>query len=180
MTRIADGQRLGLTGFGGSAHLVLQMARHLYPRTQVYVFARNRKARIFALELGADWAGDTSDRSPESLHAIIDTTPAWKPLVEAMANLVPGGRLVINAIRKEEVDKRHLRQLNYHEHLWMEQEIKSVANITQHDIRAFLSLAAEIPLSPEVTTYQLEDANRALTELKRENVKGAKVLLVDV
>lgn len=176
---IRDGDGLGLTGFGGSAHLVLQTARHLYPNTPVCVFARDAAARRFALELGAVWAGDTADASPEKLHAIIDTTPAWKPVVEALGNLRPGGRLVINAIRKEDSDKDYLLRLSYHEHLWMEREVKSVANVTHADIAEFLPLAARIPIRPEVRTYRLEDANRALVELKFGSVRGAKVLVVD-
>ncbi|MEZ6063670.1 MAG: zinc-dependent alcohol dehydrogenase family protein [Planctomycetaceae bacterium] len=179
LTKLADGERLGLTGFGGSAHLVLQLTRHLYPRSDVYVFARDAQSRAFALELGAVWAGHTEDRPPRSLHAIIDTTPAWKPIVEAMASLKPGGRLVINAIRKEDADRDALLGLSYHDHLWMEREIKTVANITQHDIRGFLPIAAEIPMQPRVETYSLEDANRALTDLKHRNVRGAKVLVVN-
>jgi propanol-preferring alcohol dehydrogenase len=179
LTHLDDGELLGLTGFGGSAHLVLQLARHRFPNSRFYVFARDPEERRFALELGAAWAGDTADRAPEKLHAIIDTTPVWKPVVEALSNLRPGGRLVINAIRKEDVDKDYLLRLSYHDQLWMEREIKTVANITQHDIREFLPLAAEIPLRPEVTTYRLEDANRALLELKRGRVKGAKVLLLE-
>ena len=178
LARIKDGECLGLAGFGGSAHLVLQLARHLFPRVRVYVFARSEAARRFARELGARWSGDTAERSPEPLHAVIDTTPAWQPVVEALANLRPGGRLVINAIRKEDADKDYLRRLSYHEHLWMEKEIKSVANITRHDIAEFLPLAAEIPLRPRVETYRLEDANRALLELKHGSVRGAKVLEV--
>ena len=177
LTNIRNGDRLGLTGFGGSAHLVLQLAQHLYPEARVYVFSRDAEAREFALTLGAVWAGDTTDRAPQKLHAIIDTTPVWKPVVEALANLRPGGRLVINAIRKEESDKDYLLKLSYQEHLWMEREIKSVANITHSDIAEFLPLAAKVPLRPEITTYRLADANRALIELKRDPVKGAKVLI---
>lgn len=179
LANIADGGLLGLTGFGGSAHLVLQLAKHQFPSARVFVFARDPSQQQFARELGAVWAGDTADSTPEQLHAIIDTTPAWKPVVEALANLRPGGRLVINAIRKQDDDKRELLNLSYHDHLWMEREIKSVANITQHDIREFLPLAAKVPLRPEVTTYPLEDANRALLELKRGQVRGAKVLAVN-
>jgi len=178
LAQLKDGAALGLTGFGGSAHLVLQLARHLYPNTPVYVFARDEEARIFARSLGAEWAGDTAERAPVQLEAIIDTTPAWKPVVEALANLCPGGRLVINAIRKEDADKEELLKLSYHEHLWMEREIKSVANITHFDIAEFLPLAAEIPIATEVETYALDDANRALVDLKRKPVRGAKVLLV--
>jgi propanol-preferring alcohol dehydrogenase len=176
---ISDGQRLGLTGFGGSAHIVLQLARSLYPQTEIFVFARDAGARAFALELGATWAGDTTEHAPQPLDAIIDTTPAWKPVVEALANLAPGGRLVINAIRKEDADKNELLRLNYHDHLWMEKEIKSVANVTRQDLAEFLPLAAEIPIRPQVRTYPLAEANRALLELKRGAVRGAKVLVVD-
>ena len=178
LTGLENGQPLGLTGFGGSAHLVLQLVRHQFPASEVYVFARSPQQRALALKLGAVWAGDTADRAPVPLRAIIDTTPAWKPVVEALANLAPGGRLVINAIRKEEADKENLLNLSYHDHLWMEREIKTVANITQYDIREFLPIAAAVPLRPHVTTYTLPAANQALVELKRESVEGAKVLLV--
>ena len=131
-----------------------------------------RRAR-FAAGLGADWTGATTDRSPERLHAIIDTTPAWTPVVEALANLRPGGRLVINAIRKEDGRPQpSSASLSYADHLWMEKEIKSVANITQHDIRAFLPLAAAAGIRPEVEVYPLEEANRALVELKRQQRQG--------
>jgi propanol-preferring alcohol dehydrogenase len=179
LTGLKNGQRLGLMGFGGSAHLVLQAARHLFPKSPVFVFARGDITRNFSLQLGAEWAGDITDRAPEPLHAIIDTTPAWKPIVEALANLRPVGRLVINAIRKEDTDKDSLLTLSYEEHLWMEREIKTVANVTHFDIAEFLPLAAEIPIRPETTTYRLEDANRALVELKSGRVKGAKVLLTN-
>ena len=179
LARIEDGELLGLTGFGGSAHLVLQLARHLYPRSRFFVFARDEGARSFARELSASWAGDTAERAPEPLHAIIDTTPAWTPVVEALANLRPGGRLVVNAIRKEDGDKDALMRLSYHEHLWLEREIKSVANVTARDIAEFLPLAAEIPIRPEVQTYPLEEANAALVELKHAAVRGAKVLVMD-
>lgn len=179
LTGIEDGQTLGLTGFGGSAHLVLQLVRSHLPNTKVFVFARDPSQQDFAKELGAVWAGDTATRAPEQLHAIIDTTPAWKPVVEALANLRPGGRLVINAIRKEDNDKQELLKLSYHEHLWLEREIKTVANITHYDIREFLPLAAKVPLRPAVTPYPLEEANKALLELKQGKVRGAKVLVLN-
>jgi propanol-preferring alcohol dehydrogenase len=179
LTGLQDGQSLGLAGFGGSAHLVLQVVRCSFPNSLVFVFARDPVERAFAMELGAAWAGDIADRTPQPLDAIIDTTPAWKPVVDSLANLRPGGRLVINAIRKENIDKDYLLRLSYQDHLWLEREIKTVANITQYDIREFLPLAARIPLHPEVTTYRLEDANIALQELRRGKVKGAKVLLVN-
>ena len=176
---IENGRALGLTGFGASAHLVLKAARFLYPDVRVYVFARDPGQREFALSLGAVWAGDTSERAPEMLDAIIDTTPAYKPVVMALANLAPGGRLVINAIRKEDADKGLLLGLNYAEHLWMEREIKSVANVTRADIADFLRIASSAGIVPEVETYPLSEANRALVELKRGPIRGAKVLVMD-
>jgi len=179
LSGLQDGFNLGLTGFGASAHLVLKMVRHSYPNTEVFVFARSEREREFARELGACWAGDTQTRSPENLDCVIDTTPAWKPVVEALNNLKPGGRLIINAIRKEEMDKNYLLKLDYASHLWLEKEIKSVANVTRKDVREFLQLAAEIPLQPEVQEFALEDANHALLELKKRDIRGAKVLRID-
>jgi propanol-preferring alcohol dehydrogenase len=150
LARLRDGQAVGLTGFGASAHLVLRMVRHRFPRTRVFVFARSEGQRDFARQLGAAWAGDTREPAPERLAAIIDTTPAWAPVVEALRNLERGGRLVINAIRKEDRDKDSLLGLDYSDHLWQEKEIKSVANVTRADVREFLRLAVEFPLVPEV------------------------------
>ncbi len=178
LTGIKDGQNLGLTGFGASAHLVLKMVRHKYPKSKVFVFARSEKEREFAQELGAMWAGDTDKESPEKLDCIIDTTPVWKPIVEALKNLVGGGRLVINAIRKEDVDKEYLVRLDYPTHLWLEKEIKSVANVERRDISEFLELAAKIPIKPEVEEFTLEEANKALLELKERKIRGAKVLRI--
>jgi len=178
LCNLRDGQRLGLTGFGASAHLVMKIVRYKYPYTKIYVFARSETERRFARELGAAWTGDTADKSPELCHAIIDTTPVWKPVVEALKNLRPGGRLVINAIRKEDIDKDYLLKLDYPQHLWMEKEIKSVANVTRRDVSEFLQLAAEIPIKPAVTEYSLGEANKALYELKRGGNRGAKVLRI--
>jgi propanol-preferring alcohol dehydrogenase len=178
LAAIDDGQVLGLTGFGGSGHLVLQLAKHLYPSGRVFVFARSAKERAFALELGADWAGDTAERPPASPHAIIDTTPAWKPVLAALACLRPGGRLVINAIRKEDRDRELMASIRYEEHLWMEKELKTVANVTSADLEEFLPIAAGIPLRVEVEEYALEDANAALMALRSGHVRGAKVLKI--
>lgn len=175
---LKDGQNLGLTGFGASGHLVLLMVKRRYPNTKVYVFARAEKERVFARELGAVWAGDPEEPSPEKLDAIIDTTPVWKPVVEALKNLVSGGRLVINAIRKEDADKDYLLKLDYPAHLWMEKETKSVANVTRADVAEFLELAAKIPIKPEVEVYALEEVNRALLEIKERRIRGAKVLRI--
>jgi propanol-preferring alcohol dehydrogenase len=156
----------------------LQLAKHLYPDSPVCVFARDADVRRFALELGADWSGAVDEQPPEKLRAVIDTTPAWHPVVAALRTLAPGGRLVINAIRKEDRDKDALLQLSYHEDLWMEREIKSVANLEFRDIKEFLPLAAEIPIRVQVNPYRLEEANAALQDLKRGAVRGANVLVV--
>ena len=178
LCNLANGHPLGLMGFGGSAHLVLQLTNHLYPDSPVYVFTRESSVQGFARELGANWAGGIADLPPQQPRAMIDTTPAWYPVVQSLKKLQPGGRLVINAIRKEEADKPSLLELSYHEHLWMEREIKSVANLCYSDIAEFVPLAAKIPIRPEVTVYSLDDANTALQDLRRGTVKGAKVLQI--
>ena len=179
LSGLANGQVLGLTGFGGSGHLVLQMVRHRFPDSPVFVFARSLEQQRFAMELGASWAGKSDDQPPELMDAVIDTTPAWKPVVDALVFLRPGGRLVINAIRKEEQDREQLLGLEYEKHLWLEKEIKSVANVCRDDVRAFLHLAAEIGIKPKVECYSLTRANVALRELKQGAFRGAKVLTME-
>lgn len=179
LANLADGQRLGLAGFGASAHLVLKMVRYRYPHTGIFVFARNKDEQAFARDLGAVWAGDISAQSPKKLNAIIDTTPVWKTIIDTLKNLEPAGRLIINAIRKEDRDKNYLMQLDYGDHLWLEKEIKSVANVTRQDIEEFLTLAALIPIIPEVEEYPLNEANRALVEIKEGKIRGAKVLTIN-
>ncbi|HUH46928.1 MAG TPA: zinc-dependent alcohol dehydrogenase family protein [Arenibacter sp.] len=179
LAQLRDGNLLGLTGFGASAHLVLKMVKYRYPNIKLFVFARKAEERQFAMELGTFWAGDTTNSPPQKLDVIIDTTPSWKPVVEALGNLEKGGRLVINAIRKEDTDKAYLQNLSYPEHLWLEKEIKSVANVTGTDVVDFLRLAAEIGIKPEVELYPLEEANMALIELKEKRIRGAKVLQIN-
>lgn len=178
LCRLENGQSLGLTGFGASGHLVLQMARHLYPDSPILVFARSEPEREFARKLGARWAGNTTDTPDTGLHAIIDTTPAWVPVLAAMETLLPGGRLVINAIRKEAGDHDALAGLDYEKHLWREKILSTVANVTREDVLRCLELAAAIPLKPRVAAYPLNQANQALFELKQGNIRGAKVLQI--
>ncbi len=173
---LAPGGRLGLTGFGASGHLVLKMYLHQHPGSEVFVFARSEQEQAFARELGAAWAGDTHATPPAHLDAIIDTTPVWTPVVEALRHLAPGGRLVVNAIRKEDADKAVLARIDYPAHLWLEKEIKTVANVTRADVSEFLTLAAEMRIRPEIEEFALEDANQALQDLKRSRIRGAKVL----
>jgi propanol-preferring alcohol dehydrogenase len=179
LTGLRNGHSLGLAGFGASAHLVLQIANNTYPNSTISVFTRSEEERTFARELGAVWVGDIDDECPEKLDCIIDTTSVWKPVVEALRNLAPGGRLVINTIRKEDVDKEYLTRMNYITDFWMEKEIKSVANVTRRDVEEFLQVAVNLPIKPEIQQFSLEGANRALAELKKRIIRGAKVLQID-
>jgi len=178
---LEDGQILGLFGFGASAHIVIQVAKHKYPHGKVFVFTRpgQKEHQDLAKKLGADWTGATGETPPAKLNSAIDFTPVWRPIVEALRVLEKGGRVIINAIRKEEIDKNYLLELDYSTHLWQEKEIKSVANITRKDAQEFLPLAAEIPIIPEVQEFKLEEANQALVLLKRGKIQGAAVLRVD-
>lgn len=173
-----NGENIGLMGFGASAHLVIKMLRHSYPLLHIYVFSRTEEERNFAVECGATWAGDIGEVAPVKLKSIIDTTPAWRPVMESLRNLERGGRLVINAIRKENTDRHFLSQISYEDHLWLEKEIKSVANITTGDVREFLDLSIKAEIRPKVTEFPLKDANIALLEIKNKKIKGAKVLRI--
>jgi alcohol dehydrogenase, propanol-preferring len=178
LSKLQDGQSLGLMGFGGSNHLVLKLAKYIYPNSLIFVFSRNAEEREFALSLGAAWAG-AIDQSPlEALDAVIDTTPVWGPVSEALKRIKPGGRVVVNAIRKEEADKEVLMTLDYPAQLWMEKEIKSVANVTRADVREFLQIAADANIKPEYQEYELKDSNQALIEMKQGKIRGSKVLVM--
>ncbi len=181
LTTLEDGQVLGLFGFGASAHIVIQLAKYKYPNGKVFVFTRpgQKEHQALAKKLGADWTGATGETPPASLNCAIDFTPAWSPVVAALKALENGGRLVINAISKEEKDKESLLGLDYSGHLWCEKEIKSVANITRRDVLEFLPLAARIPIIPEVQEFKLEEANEALILLKKGKIQGAAVLKID-
>ena len=179
LTSIREGTPLGLTGFGASAHLVLQFALRRFPKSPVFVFARKPAEREFALSLGATWAGDTTDTPPDKLGAAIDTTPAWTPVLCALEAMRPGGRIVINAIRKDERFKNELLALDYEKQLWMEREIKSAANVTRRDVRDCLAAAAEWGIRPTARELPLERANDALDAMRTGTVgRGALVLRV--
>jgi len=173
---LADGGAIGLIGFGASGHLVLRAVRRRFPRARAHVFSRTAGERAFALELGAAWAGDFGEAPPELLDCAIDTTPAWAPVVAGLRALRPGGRLVVNAIRKEEADKAALAALDYPRDLWLEKELVSVANITRADVAEFLAFAVSAGIRPEVESYPLAEANRALLDVKERRIRGAKVL----
>jgi propanol-preferring alcohol dehydrogenase len=161
--------RLGLWGFGGSAHLVLQIARHF--ENEVYVFSRGGAHRELALELGATWVGGSFDPSPEPLDAAILFAPAGELVAPALAALDRGGRLAIAGIHLSP-----LPALDYARHLFFERELCSVSANTREDGRELLRLAAAIPLRTHTVAYPLDDANRALLDLKLDRIRGAAVL----
>jgi len=169
-----DSQVLGLYGFGASAHIVIQIAKYKFPNCRVFVFTRSgqKEHQDLAKRLGADWVGATGDIPPEKLDCAIDFTPVGVPVREALRVLEKGGRLVINAIRKE----TPIPELDYAKHLWHEKEVKSVANVTRKDAQEFLPLAAKIPIVPEIQEFKLEEANEALILLKEGKMRGAGVL----
>jgi propanol-preferring alcohol dehydrogenase len=178
LARMEDGKTLGLYGFGSAHHLVIQIANFLFPKSKKFVISRNPAERKLAKNLGADWVGDIEEETPEKLDCAIDTTPAWKPMIFALENLEKGGRLVINLIRKEETDKVFLLELNYPKHLWLEKEIKTVANVTRRDAEEFLALAAQIQIRPQIQSFELEESNKALIELKSSKSPGSKILRI--
>ena len=167
---------MGLYGFGASAHIVIQIAKYKFSNCRVFVFTRpgQREHQDLAKRLGADWVGATGDIPPEKLNCAIDFTPVGVTVREALRVLEKGGRLVINAIRKE----TPIPELDYAQHLWHEKEIKSVANVTRKDAQEFLSLAAKIPIVPEVQEFKLEEVNDALILLKEGKIRGAGVLRI--
>jgi len=174
LTGIKDGQVLGLYGFGASAHIVIQIVKYNFPRNPVFVFTRpeQKEHQKLAQKLGADWVGATLDNPPLKLDCAIDFTPVGSPIPEALKNLEKGGRLVINAIRKETA----IPELDYAQHLWYEKEIKSVANVTRADAQEFLPLAEEIPIIPAIQEFSLQKANEALILVKRGEIQGAGIL----
>jgi propanol-preferring alcohol dehydrogenase len=172
LSGIKPGQTLGLFGFGASAHIVIQVAKHW--GCEVYVFSRSEEHRNLARELGAAWTGEAEDDPPEKLNCAIDFTPVGETVPSALRVLEKGGRLVMAVIRK----RNPVPPLDYSRLLWDEKELKSVANVTRQDVQDFLTLAAEISIVPEVQEFSLEEANEALVLLKQGKIQGAAVLRI--
>jgi propanol-preferring alcohol dehydrogenase len=164
------GFRLGLYGFGASAHLVLQLAR--YEGCEVYVFTRGQSHRDLALQLGAAWVGTAEDIPPGQLDAAIIFAPAGSLVPQALRALRKGGTLALAGITMSPIPQMDYSLL-YHERV-----IRSAANSTRDDCREFLSLAADTGLRTEVEVFELEHANRALQALKKSEIKGAGVLRI--
>ena len=174
LSKIKSGEVLGLYGFGASAHIAIQVAKH--QGCKVFVFTREgqKDHQSLALKLGADWVGVTGERPPQRLRCAIDFTPVGEPVREALRALEKGGRVVINAIRKV----NPIPELDYAQLVWHEREIKSVANMARQDAVEFLPLAARIGIKPEVQEFPLEQANEALLLLKQGKMHGAGVLKI--
>jgi propanol-preferring alcohol dehydrogenase len=169
--RLADleeGERLGLIGFGASAHLAIQVA--LYWGCEVYVFTRSEEHRQLALELGAHWVGGAEDEQPEKLDRAIIFAPAGNLVPLILAKLRPAGTLAINAIYMSPIPEMA------YEVIYEERTLRSVTNLTHKDGVEFLKLAEQIPVRSEITTYSLEEANQALLDLKNSKINGAGVL----
>jgi propanol-preferring alcohol dehydrogenase len=175
LAQIKEGESIGLFGFGASAHIVIQILKHKFPDNPVFVFTKTEKHAQLARNLGAVWTGRSGDDPGQKLNKIMDFTPVGECDRDALGVLAPGGRLVINAIRKE----TPVPPLDYAEYLWLEREIKSVANVTRRDAEEFLPLAAEIPIQPTVEEFPLEQANEVLLRIKESDLKAAAVLRIE-
>lgn len=167
---IQAGERLGLYGFGASAHLAIQVARHW--GCEVFVFTRSEAHRRLARELGASWTGGAQDTPPARLDASATFAPAGWIVPFALGHLRPGGTLAINAIHMSPIPEMPYSTI------YGERVLRSVANFTRADAEEFLRLAAEIPVRTEVEVFPLDAANEALVKLKRSEIKGAAVLQV--
>jgi propanol-preferring alcohol dehydrogenase len=168
---LPPGGRLGIYGFGGSAHLAAQVA--LATGATVHVMTRSPEARALALRLGAASAGDTFDRPPEPLDAAIVFAPAGEIVPVALEALDRGGTLALAGIHLTDIPP-----LRYADHLFQERQVRSVTANTRQDGEEFLAIAADIPIRVETVTYPLEDADRALRDLARDRITGAAVLRV--
>lgn len=170
ITGVRPGENLGLYGFGASAHLVTQLARHR--KCNVFVFTRSEAHRAHARELGAVWTGRAEDTPPELLHAAIIFAPAGSLVREALRVLRKAGTLALAGITMSQVPALDYSLL-YHEKI-----VRSVANNTRQDAREFLELAADVPLKAEIQIFDLAQANLALRALKGSEIRGAGVLRI--
>ncbi|HEX9756965.1 MAG TPA: zinc-dependent alcohol dehydrogenase family protein [Nitrospiria bacterium] len=168
-TCIRKGERLGLYGFGASAHVVIQIARHW--GCQVYVATRGEKHRELALQLGAHWVGGATDRPPEKLNAAILFAPVGELVPVALEALDKGGTLALAGVYLTDIPS-----LNYEQHLFHEKNLISVTANTRQDGEALLHLAEEIPIQTHTETFMLHQANEALLQLKEDGIQGAGVL----
>lgn len=167
---LQPGERLGLVGFGASAHLAIQVANHW--GCQVYVFTRSPEHRRHALELGAAWVGGAQETPPRPLDRAVIFAPAGNLVPPILEKIRPGGTLAINAIYMSDIPSMPYSLI------YGERTLRSVANAAYQDGIEFLRLAAEIPVQATVQIYPFEDANRALEDLKHSRIKGEAVLKI--
>jgi alcohol dehydrogenase, propanol-preferring len=167
---VMHGERVGLFGFGASAHLAIAVLQSW--QCQVYVSTRGASHRKLAESLGAIWVGDETEKPPAKLDRAVTFAPSGDVVIAALASLRKGGVVAINAIHLD-----RMPEFDYDRLLWGERQLRSVANMTRSDARDFLDLAAEIHLQPRVTTYRLDQANEALAALKNDQVDGALVII---
>ena len=166
---VEKGDRVGLFGFGASAHLAIAVLRAW--KCEVYVSTRGASHRQLAQSLGATWVGSELDKPPVELDRAITFAPSGDVVVAALASLRKGGVVAINAIHLDRIP-----EFNYDRLLWGERQLRSVANMTRSDARDFLQIAADIKLRPKITVFPLDQANEALAALKGDSIDGAAVL----
>jgi len=167
-----DAERVGLYGFGDSAHIIAQVARYQGRRVFAFTSPGDTKKQQFARSLGAEWAGDSTTQPPEPLDAALIFAPVGALVPAALAALDPGGIVVCAGIHMSDIPS-----FSY-DLLWMERQIRSVANLTRLDGKELLEIAPKIPVRTEVRPYALADANTALDDLARGRFQGAAVLTV--
>jgi alcohol dehydrogenase, propanol-preferring len=167
---VERGERVGLFGFGSSAHLAIAVL-HAW-NCEVYVSTRGKSHRELAAALGAKWVGSETEKPPVELDRAVTFAPSGDVVVAALASLRKGGVVAINAIHLDRIP-----QFDYDRLLWGERQLRSVANMTRADARDFLALAAEIGLQPKVTAFSLEQANEALMAVKDDCIDGAAVIV---
>jgi propanol-preferring alcohol dehydrogenase len=167
-----DAERLGVYGFGAAAHIVAQVAGHEGRRVFAFTRADDHEAQAFALELGAEWAGDALAPPPEELDAALVFAPAGELVPAALRSVAKGGVVVCGGIHMSDIPSMP------YELLWGERVLRSVANLTRRDAQEFLALAPQVPVRTEVTAFPLEAAGEALERLRAGNLRGAAVLLL--
>jgi propanol-preferring alcohol dehydrogenase len=167
---VQQGERVGLFGFGASAHLAIEVLRAWQCR--VYVSTRGASHRRLAESLGADWVGAEIDKPPVELDRAITFAPSGDVVIAALSSLRKGGVVAINAIHLD-----RMPQFDYDRLLWGERQIRSVANMTRDDAHDFLRIASEIGLRPKVTRFSLDQANDALRAVKSDSIDGAAVIV---
>lgn len=167
---VEAGERVGLFGFGASAHLAIAVLRSW--KCEVYVSTRGKSHRELAASLGAHWVGSETEKPPVELDRAITFAPSGDVVIAALGSLRKGGVVAINAIHLD-----HIPQFDYDRLLWGERQLRSVANMTRVDARDFIELAAQIHLKARVTTFPLDQANEALLAVKSDAIDGAAVIV---